>query len=88
MAKDLVRKNEKSDESSVNAGAVTSSNSTTSKTYLNSADIIVSLAGLDATGAKPNEVDSTTPPRFPAYGDEKSANAAIAALAALAAACH
>jgi hypothetical protein len=87
MVKDLVRKNEKSDEQSVNAGSISGNNTTTSKTYLNSEDTIVTLTGVDATGAKPNEVSSTTPPRYPAYGDEKSATAAIAALAALAAAC-
>jgi hypothetical protein len=88
MVKDLVRKNEKSDENSVNAGAVTGSNTMTSRTYLTSEDTIVALAGLDAAGAKPNEVSSTKPPGFPAYGDEKSAVAAIVALAALAAACR
>ena len=88
MVKDLVRKNEKSDEQDVNAGSVTGSNTTTSKAFVNSEDTIVALAGLDATGAKPNEVASTRSPRYPAYADEKSANAALAALAALAAACH
>jgi hypothetical protein len=88
MLKDLVQKNQKSSEQAVNAGSVTGSNTSTSKTYLASEDTIVPLAVLDATGVKPNEISSIVPLRNPAYADEKAANAALAALAALAAACH
>ena len=88
MLKDIVQKNAKSNEQDVNAGSVTGNNTTTSKTFLVSEDTIVPLAGLDATGAKPNEISSIVPLRAPVYGDEKSANAAIATLAALAATCR
>jgi hypothetical protein len=88
MVKNLAQKNAKSSDQSVNAGSTTGNNTATSKTYYVSEDTIFSLAALDATGAKPNEVASTAPPPYPAYADEKSANAAIAALAALAAACR
>ena len=86
MDKDLVRKNPKRSEQSMNTGQTTTN--TSSQTYLTSEDTIVPLAGLDATGAKPNEVASTVPLHVPAYVDEAGAKAAIAALAALAAACH
>ena len=88
MLKDIVQKNAKSNEQDVNAGSVTGSNTTTSKTFLVSEDTIVPLAALDAGGVKPNEISSIVPLRAPAYADEKSANAAIAALAVLAAACR
>jgi len=88
MAKNVERKNVKSDVQAISAGIIAGGNAMSSKTYLNSDDTIVPLAALDAADAKPIQVASTSPLRAPAYGDEKSANAAIAALAALAAACH